>query len=125
MKQLDITSEKSLETLSVLSLASIVFGFLFKLQMLFILAAILLFVGLFIKGLSRKVTGLWLKFSIIIGAINTRILLTIVFYVFLVPIALLSRMSRGDFLNITSNSKNTYWEIRDKEFDAYDMEKMW
>ena len=41
----------------------------------------------------------WKKFAHVLGLFNTRVLLTISYFVFFAPIALIARLFRVDFLN--------------------------
>lgn len=117
---------KSLETISVLALASIVFGLILKIQILYYLALCFLIIGVFFKGLSMVVANVWLKFAHVLGFINTRIILTMIFYLFLTPIALTYRFFHGDFMNIKRNSVCTsYFTERDHEYEPKDFENVW
>ena len=42
----------------------------------------------------------WMKFSAIVGAVNSRIILTIIFAVFITPIAVLFKLLRRDVLRL-------------------------
>lgn len=51
----------------------------------------LLIIGLFISPLAVCIAQLWLKLAQLIGAVMSRVLLTLVFFLVLLPIALLRR----------------------------------
>ena len=51
----------------------------------------LLIIGLFIGPLAVFIAQLWLKLAQLVGAVMSRLLLTLVFFVVLLPIALLRR----------------------------------
>ena len=51
----------------------------------------LLIIGLFIGPLALFIAQLWLKLAQLIGAVMSRVLLTVVFFLVLLPIALLRR----------------------------------
>lgn len=118
---------KSLETLAVLSAASLVAALLFK-NNLFIYASLcLLVIGLFFKTLSNKISDAWLKFAEIVGGFNSRLILSLVFFLVLTPIALLYRFFKGDFMGLTKRRENseTCWVARNHKFEARDLENPW
>lgn len=117
----------ALETISTLAFVCVLLGILFKFEVLFYIALALLFIGIFIKGLSSKIAKFWLRFADLIGYINTRIILTAVFFFMLTPIAFVYRLLHGDFLNITNKETNrkSYWHSRTHLYQPKDFEKMW
>jgi len=65
-----------------------------------------------------------MKLGKVLSYIVPNILLSIVFYVVLFPIALLSRLSRKDPLML-SKDHDTYFIDLEKEIDRRDFEKIW
>ena len=65
-----------------------------------------------------------MKLGKVLSYIVPNILLSIVFYVVLFPIALLSRLSRKDPLML-SKDHDTYFIDLEKETDRRDFEKIW
>ena len=127
----EMTRETVLETLGVLALACLVIGHLAHRPALkagFLGgAAALLAVGLFVKPLAAWIARGWLAFAHVLGAVNSRILLSLIFYLFLTPIALLARAVRGDFLALkrTTAPDRSYWQPRDHAYTKTDLEKLW
>lgn len=127
----ELTRETVLETTGVLALACLVAGHLLRHRPagrgFLAAAALLLAVGLFVKPLARLIARVWLKFALALGAVNSRILLGLIFYCFLTPIALLARLTRGDFLHLKkrSGSERSYWHARDHAYTAEDIGKLW
>ena len=82
-----------------------------------------------ISILSQKaaiiIGKLWLKLGELLGFISSRILLTIIYYLFLFPIALLSGIFRGDFLNIKKKPVDSAYKIRNHQFHADDLKNPW
>lgn len=68
---------------------------------------------------------LWMGLATILGWINTRLILFVVFYLVCTPIGLLMKLFGADLLNIKINrSKNTYWiAVEKKEFNPSDYER--
>ena len=127
----ELTREKVLETIGVLALACLVLGHLAKRPELkggfLAAAALLLAVGLFIKPAGALIARAWLKFGGLLGAVNSRILLGAIFYLFLTPIAFLARLTRGDFLRLRKGegAGRSYWHERNHAYTAEDIGKLW
>ena len=90
-------------------------------------AALLLAAGLFVKPAGALIARAWLKFGGALGAVNSRIILGAVFYLFLTPIALLSRLTRDDFLGLKkrAGADRSYWHARNHAYTAEDIGKLW
>jgi hypothetical protein len=127
----EVPREKVLETIGVLALACLVVGHLATkpgLKTGFLAAAaLLLAAGLFVKPAGALIARAWLKFAGLLGAVNSRILLGAIFYLFLTPIALLSRLTRGDFLHLKkrAGADRSYWHARNHSYTAGDIGKLW
>jgi predicted membrane protein len=118
---------EALATLSIIALACIIFSLLFEKQILLYIAACLLIIGNFLKQLSRRLSHIWLRFAHFLGTINTKVILSIIFFLLLTPLAALYRMIKGDFLNIKreSDEKKTCWTEREHQYVAEDFENVW
>jgi hypothetical protein len=128
----DLPRETVLETTGVLALACLVAGHLLRHRplagpALLAAAALLLALGLFVKPAARAVARVWLAFAEVLGAVNSRILLGAIFYLFLTPIAILARLSRGDLLHLKKHAgaDRSYWQTRDHAYTPEDIAKLW
>lgn len=128
----ELTRETVLETTGVLALACLVAGHLLRHRPLagraFLAAAsLLLALGLFVTPAARAVARAWLALAEVLGAVNSRLLLGAIFYLFLTPIALLARLTRGDFLHLKqrSGADRSYWQPRGHTYTAGDLSKLW
>ncbi len=89
-------------------------------------AALLLgLVFLISPKLSNAILWFWDKLAHVLGWINTRILLSLVFYVFLFPIALLFRLFTRDPLSLKWNKTSSTFTIRDHKYVSSDLENPW
>lgn len=71
--------------------------------------------GMFAPGLLKKIHHLWMSFAIIIGSIVSRIILSIIFFLILTPVALIARMAGKTFLpGIKKNPPGSLWIQRDR-----------
>ena len=120
------SDNRDLETVSVLAFFCLLFSIVLDIIVLAYAALGFLFIGLFIKRLSRIIAKGWMTFAAALGTVNTRIILFAIFYLVLTPIALLYRLIHGDHLNIYDDpSKKTFWHERNHEFKPEDFEKQW
>lgn len=67
----------------------------------------------------------WFKIAEILGAINGRILLSIVFFLILSPIAFLSRMGRKNPLSLKSENKESAFTERNHLYTPKDLDQVW
>lgn len=114
-----------LETTAILALAAIVFGQLFHSQSLIYGAAALLFLGLFVKKIAQYVAFGWLRLAELLGSINTKIILSAVFFLLLTPLAYIFRQVKGDYLGIKKKTAQTLWHKRDHVYKGEDFSKPW
>ena len=99
---------KVLETFVVLGLAAVVFYLVTGYEWLVWMAGAILLVVVFDNPLAKFIAKWWLRLSELLGKVMSRVMLTLVFYVFLVPTAFLYRRFNGEavahFKNMSGNS---------------------
>ena len=80
----------------------------------------------FIPLLSRFIAWAWFRMAEVLGFINTRIILTIIFYVFLMPIAFLYRIRNRNMLD-RNNGKQmaTLFKTRSHQYAPGDLDNVW
>ena len=67
----------------------------------------------------------WMKIAEVLGYINTRILMSIIFFVFLTPFAWLQKVfSRKNFLSL-KNKEDSVFHVRNHEYKSEDFENIW
>ena len=74
--------------------------------------------------LSKKIEWGWMKLGLVLGYIVPNILLSIVFFLFMFPISLLSRIFNKDPLMLSDKHKTYYIDVN-KEMDKKSFEKTW
>jgi hypothetical protein len=123
----DISNEKALQTTGILALACLIIGIVFQEFNLTYLAVLLLFIGLFLRNLSGRIAWIWLKIAESVGTLNTRVILVLIFFGILTPVAFLYRLFYGDFMLLRRNGPKTgsYWKLREHTFKPDDLEKLW
>jgi hypothetical protein len=73
---------------------------------------------------SYLILWIWSKLGFLLGWVNTRILLTIVFFIFLYPISLLFRLYNKNPLRITKSNESLF-DIRNHTYTKEDLENIW
>lgn len=88
-------------------------------------AFLFLAVALAVPQALVPVRTAWMKFAAVLGFINARILLTLVFAALIIPIALLLRtLGRTPISSSPSRAQQSYWRLRrPEEFTAARMER--
>ncbi len=114
-----------LETLTVLAAFLLILNLFFHRQEFVCGAIMLILTGLFIKPVARVITNTWLRFSGILGVINSKIILSIVFFLFLTPLAFLFRLFTKNPLNLKKTNDISLYHERNHSYSKVDFEKMW
>ncbi len=119
-KKID-SSKKEIQKFSrVVGIAFIVLGIVIWVisgrihQLPFIIGISLIVIGLLFPVVLLPLHKLWMGLSIILGHISTRVILTILYYIILTPIAVISRLFGVDFIDQKiDRSKKSYWIKKD------------
>ncbi len=75
-----------------------------------VLSVIFLVLGILNSKLLNPLNILWFKFGLFLGKIISPIIMGLVFFVVVTPIAILLKIFRKDVLSLKKNSSNTYWK---------------
>lgn len=74
--------------------------------------------------LSQKIAWAWDKLSMVLGYIMPNVLLSIIFFLFLLPISLISKLFHKDKLML-SGKYNSYFLDVNRTVDPQSFEKTW
>ena len=74
-----------------------------------IISLIFLILGLLNSKILNPFNKLWFKFGMILGRIISPIIMSIIFFLVVTPIALIMKLLKKDLLNLKFNKTNTYW----------------
>ena len=116
--------EKSLETLLVLVGAFIVIFWVSSKKIYLLVALLLILIGIVSPFLSAKISLAWLKLAELIGSVMSKVILSVVFFVFLVPIALVYRLTKKNPLFLKRQDES-YYIVRNKQYSPKDIENIW
>ena len=116
--------KKQLESILVIVIGFLILYVLFKVETFLWIALGVGVLSLISNWVAEKITWLWFKIAEILGYINSRVLLSAIFFLFLTPIAFLSRVFSGKKLNL-KRSDDTYYENTEHLYEPKDFEEMW
>jgi hypothetical protein len=106
-------------------LLALLLGFLTDTRGFFPLATVLLVITMAVPAVYRPIAFVWLGLSHFLGTIVSRILLTTVFFVVVLPVGLLRRVMGKDSLQLTKfrRGKESVMRVRDHMYVPSDIDK--
>jgi hypothetical protein len=112
------------DTCLVIASGLLVFWLLYKVDLLIYVAIAVGVIGAFIPFLAKWLDWAWYKLAEGMGWVMSKVILSIVFFVFLFPIAQIAKLSRKDSLQLKRRN-STYWTSRDHQYAARDLDNAW
>lgn len=103
----------------------VVLYFIFKSEYFLIAAAVVGVVSIAIPVVGDGIVKVWYKLAEILGAINGRILLSIVFFLVLLPVAILARIGKKNALNLKNEKGTSVFLDRNHKYAPKDLEHVW
>jgi len=82
-----------------------------------LISVIFLILGLFKSNILTPLNILWFKFGILLSKIISPLVMYLIFFIIVTPLAIMAKIVRKDFLNLDKNKnlkKMTYWEKKEK-----------
>jgi predicted membrane protein len=119
------SKEKKYETILAIILGLLVIYWFTEIRWLVTVCLALATIGVLWSTGAGWITYIWLKLSHVLGWVMSKVILGLVFYVILVPIALLSRIFNKDSLKLKKNKTGGYYTDRNHEYCAEDLENPW
>lgn len=120
-----ITRDQARDTGLAMVLLSLILGFLTDADWFFVLAIPLLVLTMIAPRVYRPLAYAWLGLSHLLGTVVSRILLTLVFFVIVLPVGLLRRLLKKDSLHLKEfgRGKESVMRIRDHMYVPSDIDK--
>ncbi len=116
--------DKQLEAILVIVLGFLVLYLVLEKPLFLWISLGLGLLSLFSNFALAKITWIWYKLAEGLGYVNSRVLLSAVFFVVLVPVALMARLISGNKLKLKKEQRSYYEEVNVK-YDKEGMEDMW
>ncbi len=124
LKQMDRVN--TLKTISVLSLAFLIGYFVFHVKWFLLIAGLLTLGNVLESRITALIAKYWLKFSSLIGTFNSKVILSVVFYLMLTPLAFVYRRFDKTLVNhFKNNSKDSYFDEVNQPCKKETFEKLW
>lgn len=121
----DITTKQSTDTGMAMVLLLLLIGFFTGSALFYKLAIPVLLVNMIYPNFYYPVAILWLGLSALLGTIMSKIILTIVYMLLVVPIGTIRRWAGKDDLRLKNFKKtsDSVFVVRDHTYQAQDLEK--
>lgn len=113
------------KTVLIISVGFSIVFLVFNLKWALTTSVIIGVLGALSNRLSDKIDFLWMKLAKALSFIVPNIILSVVFYLFLFPIALLSKIFGAKTMLQLKNSDKSIWVRTNKKIDKVSFEKMW
>ena len=122
-----LTREKNIEAALAICVGLLVLYWVFDNTYFLIAATVVGVSALLSQFLAKMIAWFWYKLAEILGRINGFIILTVLFFLFLTPLAWLSKLFRKDELQLKRKTKpeDSYFIERNHSFNKKDLENLW
>ena len=118
-------SQDRFKTILVIVTGLLAIGWIFDLPILGKIALVIGALSIFIPAAARAIEWVWFKIALGLGWVNSRILLSVIYFVFLMPIAWLSKLFTKDPLALKKNKRSSLFVTRDHLYTGKDLENIW
>ena len=119
------SKNEAVKTVLTISMGFLVIYLATKWQWSVIVSLLVGVVGVFSGFLSKKIDIVWMKLAWLLGLVIPNIILTLIFYLFLLPISLISRIFRKSDPMILKNRVESTYVDTNRQFDKISFEKPW
>ena len=76
------------------------------------IATIFFILGIINSGLLSPLNKIWFKFGLLLGRFISPLVMGLIFFLVVTPIALFMKLLKKDLLNLKFNKDNTYWIVK-------------
>ena len=120
-----VTREQAKDTGMAMVLICLLVWYFFNVKQLFALSLALLITNIVVPQIYKPMAKLWLGLSNLLGAVMSRVLLTILFFMLVTPIGVLRRVAGKDSLKINKwkKGRESVFYIRDYTYQPKDIDK--
>ena len=126
LETMNISREKSLESIIVIAGALLFIHFRYDVVELTYISFGLIVISIISKFATGVIAWLWFKFAEGLGYVMSKVILTVVFFVFLYPVSLLKKLFSGtDELKLKRMDTDSYFTTRDHKYLKEDLDKVW
>jgi hypothetical protein len=123
--RLPMNQIKNLQVLLGIAAGMVALFFIFKSAVFLVIALGVCLAGLLSLRLAVLIAGLWMKAANLIGLILNTVLLSLVFFVLLTPLALIRKIAGKSPILLRPTQGETYFHARNHKYDKSDLQDMW
>ena len=76
------------------------------------IATIFFILGIINSSLLSPLNKIWFKFGLLLGRFVSPLVMGLIFFLVVTPIALFMKLLKKDLLNLKFNKDNTYWIVK-------------
>lgn len=117
---------KKTEAILVIVTGLIIFHFIFKIKVLLTIALAVAVLSLMSDFIRDKMVWLWMKIAEVLGYINGRILLSLIFFIILTPVAFIFKLTGKDPMqHKRKKDARTFYVERNHTYTKEDLEFIW
>ncbi|MCX5847932.1 MAG: SxtJ family membrane protein [Deltaproteobacteria bacterium] len=117
---------ETLNTIIVLAAACLIAFLIFNITWFLWIVLFLSIGGLFESRITTGIAKYWMKFGRALGTFNSKIILTLIFFIILTPLAFFFRLFNKQLVNhFKTNSRTSYFDDVNKSYQKSDFEKLW
>jgi hypothetical protein len=120
-----VQSQDRYKTILVIVTGLLAIGWIFDVPVLWKIAVLIGAISIFIPAAARAIEWVWFKLALGLGWVNSRILLSVIYFIFLLPIAWISRLFTKDPLSLKKEKRSTLFVTRDHLYTGKDLENIW
>lgn len=113
------------KTILVIATGMLVISWITQAPWLSYLAGAIGAVSIFFPAAAGAIEWAWLKLAFILGYVNSRILLSIIYFAFLLPVAWISRLFVHDPLALRNRKTSSLFFKRNHVYTRKDLENIW
>jgi hypothetical protein len=113
------------KTILVIVTGLLALSLIFKIDWLGKIALLIGVLSVFIPLAARGIEWLWLKLALALGWTNSRILLSVVYFGFLLPVAIVSRVFTKDPLLMKGKNASSLFVERNQTYKKGDLRNVW
>jgi len=120
-----VNREQAKDTGMAMVLICLLVWHFFNFDKFFAISIVLLVINMIVPQVYKPLAKLWLGFSNVLGAVMSRILLTILFFTLVTPIGVWRRTTGYDSLQIKKWKKDrtSVFQVRDHTYQPKDIDK--
>ena len=80
--------------------------------------------SLLFPWVAKNIHFLWMKLSLLLGSVSTMVILTLIYFLIIVPLSFIARVTGKKFI-ILRRKENSYFKPRNFLYDKESIENVW